>query len=167
MSEFHPIAFWVIAVTVLGCALGVVIFRNLIHSAISMVCCFTGVAGIYVLLRAELAAAAQVLIYVGAISILIVFAIMLTRHRGGELNIFFHKQSWVAIPLVLLIGVLLMGVLTTARYMNSSSEAMSPDTKGIADILFNDYAFPFEVVSLVLLVAMVGAVLLASKEKQI
>lgn len=166
MSDFNSLAFWTIAVTVLGSGLGVVVFRNLIHSAISMVVCFTGVAGVYVLLRAELAAAAQVLIYVGAISILILFAIMLTRHRTGELKIFFHRQSWAAIPLVLLVGFVLVGVLATARYMNSSSEVMNPGTRDMADILFNQYAFPFEVLSLVLLVAIVGAVLLAAKEKK-
>ncbi len=167
MGEFNQLAFWIIAFTVISCAIGVVTFKNLIHSAISMVCCFTGVAGVYVLLRAELAAAAQVLIYVGAISILILFAIMLTRHRSGDLKIFFHRQSWAAIPLMLLVGIVFTGVLASAHYMNSSSEAMNPDTRGIADILFNDYAFPFEVLSLVLLVAIVGAVLLASKEKQL
>lgn len=154
-----------IALAVLGCAVGVVVFKNLIYSAIAMVCCFTGVAGIYVLLHAEMLAAAQVLIYVGAISILILFAIMLTRHRDGEIKIFFHRQSWVAIPLVLIVGMILAGVLTTARY-DASAVALNPDTRGVAYILFNDYAFPFEVVSLVLLVAMVGAVILASKEKK-
>ncbi len=154
-----------IAIAVVGCAVGVVVFRNLIYSAISMVCCFTGVAGIYILLNAELLAAAQVLIYVGAISILILFAIMLTRHRGGDLRIFFHRQSWVAIPIVALVAILLLGILGSARY-DATDASLNPDTRGIADILFNDYAFPFELVSLVLLVAMVGAVLLAGKEKK-
>ncbi len=165
MTDFHPVAFYLIATTVIGCAIGVVVFKNLIHSAISMVCCFIGVAGIYILLKAELVAVAQVLIYVGAISILILFAIMLTRHRSGDISIFFHRQSWVAIPIVALVFIVLAGVLASARY-NASPESMNLPTREMASLMFNQYAFPFELVSLVLLVAMVGAVLLASKEKK-
>jgi NADH-quinone oxidoreductase subunit J len=165
VTDFHPLAFYLIAIATVACALGVVIFKNLIFSAISMVSCFTGIAGIYILLHAELLAAAQVLIYVGAISILILFAIMLTRHRTGEISVFFHRQSWISIPIVALVFIVLAGVLATARY-SSALESMYVDTRDIADILFNQYAFPFEAVSLVLLVAMVGAVLLAAKEKK-
>jgi NADH:ubiquinone oxidoreductase subunit 6 (subunit J) len=165
VTDFNPLAFYLIAIATVGCALGVVIFKNLIFSAISMVSCFTGITGIYILLHAELLAAAQVLIYVGAISILILFAIMLTRHRSGDISIFFHRQSWVAIPIVVLVFIVLAGVLATARY-SSSLESLHSGTSEIADILFNQYAFPFEAVSLVLLVAMVGAVLLAAKEKK-
>jgi NADH-quinone oxidoreductase subunit J len=165
VTEFNALAFWIVALIVIAFAIGVVTFKNLIYNAIAMVCCFTGVAGLYIILHAELLAAAQVLIYVGAISILILFAIMLTHHRGGNIKIFFHKQSWLAIPVVALVFILLAGVLASARY-SSTAQSMNPDTHGLADILFNDYAFPFEVVSLVLLVAMVGAVVMASKERK-
>ncbi len=165
MTDFHPLPFYLLSAGTLACAFGMVVFKNLIHSAISMVCCFIGIAGIYILMKAELVAAAQVLIYVGAISILILFAIMLTRHRGGELDIFFHRQSWVAIPVVLAAFLVLAGILAFAAY-DASPDSLNPTTREVADILFNQYTFPFEIVSLVLLAAIVGAVLMASKERK-
>ncbi len=165
MNEFHPLAFYLIGGAVIACALGVVIFKNLIYSAIAMICCFSGISGIYVLLHAELLAAAQLLIYVGAISILILFAIMLTRHRSGNIDIFFHRQSWAAIPLVLLVFVALAITLGWGRYQ-ASADSLHAGTRQVADVLFNQYAFPFEVVSLVLLAAMIGAVILAAKERK-
>ncbi|MHB0915367.1 MAG: NADH-quinone oxidoreductase subunit J family protein [Thermoleophilia bacterium] len=165
MTEFSPTAFYILASMVLTFAVGVVYFKNLIHSALSMVLCFISVAGIYILLHAELIAAAQVLIYVGAISILIIFAIMLTRHRGGNFRLFFSRQAWVALGLIVAAAAAFVAVLGTAGY-NAETLAQNPEDEKIAAMIFNKYAFPFEVVSLVLLVAIVGAVLLAKREKQ-
>jgi NADH:ubiquinone oxidoreductase subunit 6 (subunit J) len=162
--EFSPIAFYVIAAFVIACALGVVFFHELIYSALSMVACFMGVAGIYILLHAELVAAAQVLLYVGAISILVIFAIMLTRHRKGDFWLFFHRQSLWALPFVVVGGIALIIILSTANY-NAPELGQNPSDETIAQLLFNDYTFPFEMVSLVLLVAMIGAILLARREK--
>lgn len=165
MTEFSPAAFYILSFFVVAFGIGVVTFKNLIHSALSMVLCFITVAGIYILLHAELIAAAQVLIYVGAISILIIFAIMLTRHQTGDFRIFFSRQSWIALVFVILGTIAFTAVLGTATY-RSESLAQNPEDERIADMIFNSYAFPFEVVSLVLLVAIVGAVLLAKREKQ-
>jgi NADH-quinone oxidoreductase subunit J len=165
MTEFSAPAFYILSFLVLAFAIGVVTFKNLIHSALSMVLCFIAVAGIYVLLRAELIAAAQLLIYVGAISILIIFAIMLMRHRTGDLKLFFSSQAWVAIAVVAVATVVFIAVLGTASY-DSKEVAQNPPDETVAELIFNNYAFPFEVVSLVLLVAIVGAVLLAKREKQ-
>ncbi|RJQ45212.1 MAG: NADH-quinone oxidoreductase subunit J [Gaiellales bacterium] len=165
MTEFSPTAFYILAFMVVVFAIGVVSFKNLIHSALSMVLCFIAVAGIYILLHAELIAAAQVLIYVGAISILIIFAIMLTRHRTGDLKLFFSRQSWLALVFVAVATIVFTAVLGSANY-RSESLAQNPEDEKIAELVFNSYAFPFEVVSLVLLVAIVGAVLLAKREKQ-
>lgn len=162
--EFSPIAFWIISSLIIVCAIGVIFSRVLIYSALSMVACFMGVAGIYILLHAELVAAAQVLIYVGAISILVIFAIMLTRHRWGDFWQFFHRQTLWALPIAVVAAVILIVILATAGY-NSTDQAQNPSDEAIAELLFNDYAFAFEAVSLVLLVAMVGAILLAKKEK--
>ena len=162
--EFSPVAFWIISSLVLICAIGVIFSRVLIYSALCMVACFMGVAGIYILMHAELVAAAQVLIYVGAISILVIFAIMLTRHRWGDFWTFFHKQSFVALPFAVVGGLALIAILSTAEY-NSTDEGQNPADEAIASLLFNDYAFAFEMVSLVLLVAIVGAILLAKKER--
>lgn len=164
MPEFSQIAFILISLIVIISALCVVLFKELIYSALSMVGCFLGVAGLFVMLHAELVAAAQVLIYVGAISVLIIFAIMLTSHRTGDVRLYFHQQAWIAAPICIIAAVALVVIMATADY-NSTSEAQNPGDEQIASLLFNEYAFPFELVSLALLVAMVGAVLLAKKEK--
>ena len=163
--EFSPILFYIVSALTLAFAVGMILFRELIYSAISMVACFMGVAGIYVLLNAELVAAAQVLIYVGAISILVIFAIMLTRHRKGDIWLFFHRQTLLALPIAIAGGIALIAILATANY-SSTDVGHNPSEETIAQLLFNEYAFPFEMVSLVLLVAMVGAILLAKKEKR-
>jgi NADH-quinone oxidoreductase subunit J len=165
VTEFSPTAFYILSFLVLTFAIGVVSFKNMIHSALSMVLCFIAVAGIYVLLRAELIAAAQVLIYVGAISILIIFAIMLMRHRTGDLKLFFSSQAWVSIAVVAIAAVIFIAVLGTASY-DATETAQNPADETVAELIFNVYTFPFEVVSLVLLVAIIGAVLLAKREKQ-
>lgn len=165
MTDFPAAAFYIIAALVLVSGAGVVLFKNLIYSAVSMMACFVFVAAIFILLNAELIAAAQVLIYVGAISVLILFTIMLTKEKGGSVSLFFHRQAWVAAPVVALAAAFLGWGLVTASY-DASETAANPDTAGLAEMLFNDYALPFEVVSLVLLVAIVGAVLLAKKEKK-
>lgn len=163
--EFAPIPFYMISAVLLTCAVGVVLFRELIYSALAMVACFMGVAAIYILLHAELVAAAQVLIYVGAISILVIFAIMLTRHPKGDFWLFFHKQSVWALPVIVAIGIMLVGLIAVANF-NTVDPGQNPSDETIATLLFTDYAFPFELVSLVLLVAMVGAILLARKERR-
>lgn len=162
--DFAAIPFYVISVLVLACAVGVVMFRELIYSALSMVACFMGVAGIYILLHAELVAAAQVLIYVGAISILVIFAIMLTRHPKGDFWLFFHRQSVWALPVVAITAIALFVLVGLAGF-NTTEQGQNPSDDTIARLMFNDYTFPFELVSLVLLVAIVGAILLARKER--
>lgn len=164
MNDFSSAAFYPVAVMVLAAAVLVVSFKNLIYSALAMIACFAGVAALFVLLHAELLASAQILLYVGAISILILFAIMLTRNRGGEVKLFFHHQAWMAIPVVAIVGLILIIVIGSAHY-NAANTAQNPTTNDLASMLFNQYAFPFELVSLVLLVAIIGAILLAKKEK--
>lgn len=165
MTDFSPTAFYILSFLVVAFAIGVVAFKNLIHSALSMVLCFIAVAGVYVLLHAELIAAAQVLIYVGAISILIIFAIMLTRHRTGDLRLFFSRQAWGAIVITIAGLIIFTAVLGTASY-SSLEAAQNPADEELSELIFRSYAFPFELVSLVLLVAIIGAVLLAKREKQ-
>ncbi len=165
MSGSTQFFFIVLSIVILASAIAVVTFKNLIYSALSMIGSFLGVAGIFILLHAELVAAAQVLIYVGAISVLVIFAIMLTHHRVGDLKLYFHKQAWIALPICAVAGIAVMIVMATATY-NAGTEIQNPPDEDIASLLFNEYGLPFELVSLALLVAMIGAVLLAKKEKQ-
>ncbi len=165
-GDFHPIAFAVIAAWVLVCGVGVVACKNIIHSAVSMVFCFLGVAAVYALLHAELVAIIQILIYVGAISVVILFAIMLTETTHGEFRLFFNRQSVFAAPLAVATAVVLTVVLVSSRVPGVGTKALNPSVGSLSKLLFNEYVLPFEAVSLVLLAAMVGAILLARKEEQ-
>ncbi len=163
--QFSTPVFYIVAALVIIPAVLMVSLKNLIYSAMAMIACFSGVAAVFVTLNAELLAASQLLIYVGAISILILFAIMLTRRRSGAVGIFFHRQSWAALPAAAALAVVLGLVLGSARF-NAGSSPKNPATANLSRLLFNQYAFPFELASLVLLAAIVGAVLLARRERR-
>jgi NADH:ubiquinone oxidoreductase subunit 6 (subunit J) len=163
-GDFHPILFVVVAVWVLVCGIGVVTFSNIVHSAMSMVLCFLGVAAVFVLLNSGLLAVIQILVYVGAISVVLLFAIMLTeQHRAGR-AFFFNRQSAFALPLTVAAAVVITVVLVTSKLPPNGSHSHNVSLLGIANGLFNAYVFPFELVSFVLLAAMIGAIALARKE---
>ncbi|MGH2428784.1 MAG: NADH-quinone oxidoreductase subunit J family protein [Candidatus Limnocylindria bacterium] len=148
-----------------GAGLAVVTLRNVIHSAIAMMVCFGSLAGMYALLGAPIVAAAQVLIYLGAISVLILFAIMLTQAGDANLPAPFHPQLPLAIFTALaVIGLVGWSVLQTE--WGAVSEALGAGVDAIATALFTDYALPFEIISLLLLAAIIGAIFLARRPEE-
>jgi NADH-quinone oxidoreductase subunit J len=159
-GDFHPVLFALTAAWVLICGLGVVAFRSIVRSAVSMVLCFVGVAGVYALLYAPLLAIIQLLV-----SVVIIFAIMLTPAQTGDVRLFFNRQSLVALPLAVATAVLLVVVLVTSAIPGVTSKAHGVPLKTLSSLLFNQYVFPFELVSFVLLAAMIGAIVLARKEE--
>jgi NADH-quinone oxidoreductase subunit J len=163
-GDFHPFYFAVIAGWILVCGLGVVLFRTIVYSAVSMVACFLGVAGAYALLNAELVAIVQVLVYVGAISIVIIFAIMLTEVQGQEYRLFFHRQSIFAAPLAVAVAAVLTVMVVSSEIADVGETSLNLSVQALSGLLFNRYVFPFELVSLVLLAAMIGAIVLARGE---
>jgi NADH-quinone oxidoreductase subunit J len=164
-GDFHPVLFALTAAWVLACGIGVVAFRSIVRSAVSMVLCFVGVAGIYALLYAPLLAIIQLLVYVGAISVVIIFAIMLTPAQSGDMRLFFNRQSLFALPLAIATALLLIFVLVTSAIPGVTSKAHGVSLKTLSGLLFNQYVFPFELVSFVLLAAMIGAIVLARREE--
>ncbi|MFC1943974.1 NADH-quinone oxidoreductase subunit J [Chloroflexota bacterium] len=165
------VVFWLLAAAIVGSALAVVLLRNLFHAALLLVLCFFGVAGIYVLLHADFLAAAQVLIYVGAIAVLLIFAIMLTRQvqRGSPFN-----RLWFPA------GIAAAGLLATLIYVFRNTnwhtwetnidpltnEELGNGTTGpLADSLFNSFVLPFEVASVLLLAAIIGAIVIIRNKK--
>jgi NADH-quinone oxidoreductase subunit J len=164
-GDFHPVLFSLTAAWVLACGIGVVAFRSIVRSAVSMVLCFVGVAGVYALLYAPLLAIIQLLVYVGAISVVIIFAIMLTPAQAGERSLFFNRQSWLALPLAIATAALLIALLATSVIPGETSTAHGVNLKVLSDLLFRQYMFPFELVSFVLLAAMIGAIVLARREE--
>lgn len=155
------LGFWVLALLTTGAAVGVLLMRNILHAALFLVLSFVGVAGLYVMLRADFLAAVQILIYAGAISVLILFAIMLTPNttRGNPWNRF-------RLPALILVGALLGAVLwvvvgVTQWQEQAISPLKAPTSVGqLAEVLFNQYLLPFEVASVMLLAAMIGAIVL-------
>jgi NADH-quinone oxidoreductase subunit J len=163
-GDFHPFFFVVISAWILVCALGVVLFRKIVYSAVSMVACFLGVAGAYALLNAELVAIIQILVYVGAISVVILFAIMLTEVQGEDYRLFFNRQSVFAAPLGVAVAVILTVLVTSSQIADVGEVTRNVGVHQLSQLLFNRYVFPFELVSLVLLAAMIGAIVLARGE---
>jgi NADH:ubiquinone oxidoreductase subunit 6 (subunit J) len=150
---------------VIGAGLLVVTLRNIIHSAIAMMVCFGSLAGMYALLGAPIVAAAQVLIYLGAISVLILFAIMLTQAGDANLPAPFHPQVWVAaVAALAIVGLTGWAAITTDWGAAASTVAIAVDA--VAQALFTDYALPFEILSLLLLVAIIGAIYLARRPEE-
>jgi NADH:ubiquinone oxidoreductase subunit 6 (subunit J) len=155
----------VLAVGVVGGGLAVVTLRNIIHSAVAMMLCFGSLAGMYLLLGAAIVAAAQVLIYLGAISVLILFAIMLTQAGDANLPAPFHRQVWAAA----LVSIVAIGVLGWAAMTTNWGDGLQVTAialQQIATALFTTYALPFELVSLLLLAAIIGAIFLARRPEE-
>jgi NADH-quinone oxidoreductase subunit J len=150
--------------TVLGAA-GCAFSGNIIYSAWSLLFAFMGVAGLYVFLGADFPAVAQVLIYVGGILVLILFAIMLTKQIGEDPKL---TNAHLALPVGGALGAVTVGTLSYMAVMAPWKVVAAPSYQPVSAALgvafLTDYLLPFEVVSVVLLAALVGAVVIARKE---
>ena len=156
--------FYLVVLITIGSALMVALSRNIIYSAFSLLGTFAGVAGLYVFLGADFVAAVQVLIYVGGILILILFAVMLTR-RITDVEI--TNRAAGRIPAVIIIGILIYLLVQAVRetpWAKAKEVVYQPTTAKIGDLFLENYLLPFELASLVLLAAMIGAVVLSRKE---
>jgi NADH-quinone oxidoreductase subunit J len=158
------VAFWILAAGMVLAAIGVVRSQNVVHAALYLVVVLGGAAAQYILLAAEFVAWVQVLIYIGAVIILFLFGIMLTRApMRGETNLD-NDQRWPAA----IVSVFLLGVLVTLlvdAFSDSEIVLKSPtSTSQVSDAIFRTYVVPFEVVSVLLLAALVGAVVIARRD---
>lgn len=156
------VAFWILAAMTVGAAIGVAAVRNLIHSVALLIVTFSGLAGLYITLSADFIAVVQVLIYIGAIAILIIFAIVLTP-RSGRLN----QEGFMLLPalaLAALVGGMMIFVAFDTNWAISDREGFEGTATAIGDLLLDRYALPFEIASVLLLSAIVGAILLVRPE---
>jgi len=154
-----------LATLMLVSALAVVTMRDIIRCGLAMIVCFLALAGIYVVAGAPLVAAAQVIVYIGAISVLILFAIMLTQSKAGPASLVFQTQAAPAAVAAIVLAVLIaLGV--TATDWGEAAERVRLGTSVLARVLFNDYVLPFEVVSVLLLAAVIGGVFIAKREEE-
>lgn len=161
----HTICFWFLAVLTLGSA-GIVAFsKNIVRSAFALLLTFWGVAGLYAFSGADFIAAAQVLIYVGGILVLILFAVMLT-HKISEFKLA-NESVYTPMSLLAFMSVLLIlcwTVIFGVRWPEQASVQNPYTTAAIGKALMTEYLLPFEVVSVLLLGSLVGAAFLARKE---
>jgi NAD(P)H-quinone oxidoreductase subunit 6 len=156
--------FYLIALLTIVSAGMVAFSRNIIYSAFSLLGTFMGVAGLYIFLGADFVAAVHVLIYVGGILVLILFAVMLT-HRITDVTI--TNRAAGSIPALIVIGVLVYFLIQTVRttpWLKAKEVVFTATTAKIGDAFLYDYLLPFELASVVLLAAMIGAVVLSRKE---
>jgi NADH-quinone oxidoreductase subunit J len=157
--------FIVLSIITLGAALAVVISKNLFHSALFMILSFVGVAGLYVLLEAGFLAAVQILVYVGAISILIIFAIMLTRRLMAKDLVQRNAQWGISALVALLLFAMLGFVLLRVNWPVVEATVPSESISILGQKLMSTYALPFEVASVLLLVALVGSIIIARERE--
>lgn len=156
--------FYLVAAITLGSAMIVAFSRNIIYSAFSLLGTFAGVAGIYIFLGADFVAAVQLLIYVGGILVLVLFAVMLT-HRITDVEI--TNRAAGRIPALIVVGVLVYLLAQTVRetpWTKAKEIVFAATTAKIGDLFLDTYLLPFELASLVLLAALIGAAVISRKE---
>jgi NADH-quinone oxidoreductase subunit J len=165
------VSFWIIAAVMVTAAIGVVTMKNIVHAALALVVVLAGVAAQYILLQAEFLGIVQVLIYIGAVIVLFLFGIMLTRapmRRSAEYD---NDQR----PLAGAVALLIFGVLAylladqfggawTGSPADKLHLVQPTQTSAIADSIFRSYVVAFEAVSMLLLAALIGAIVLARRD---
>lgn len=156
--------FYLFSFLIIVAALAVVTMRNIFHCALFLILCLFSVAGIYVLLHAEFLAAVQVLIYVGAVSILIIFAIMLTSRLAGRDVPMANEQTFLGGFMSLVLLFTLVYALKETIFRVTAQAPAPQTTLRIGRMLLTDYVLPFELVSVLLLATLIGAIIISRQE---
>lgn len=167
--------FYLMAAVIVGAAIAVVTTKNVVRAALYLIVVFASVVGIYLLLAAEFVAVTQILVYIGAIMVLMLFGIMLTRARIGRETDLTNDNWWVGLATaVLLVGVMGYALIDAfsddklprdTRIENVIDATGPSNTSTLSDAIFSQYLIPFEVVSVLLTAALVGAIVLARKDR--
>jgi NADH:ubiquinone oxidoreductase subunit 6 (subunit J) len=160
-------AFWVVAALTIGGGLAAVLLKNLVHCALSLTAAFAGLALLFLQLDAQFAGFAQILVYIGAVAILIVFAILLTRSSETPAEGVFSR-TWLAGLAVAaaVFAVLGWAVLQAAPGLPNAGPAPAVTVQQIGEALMGRYVLPLEIVALLLTAALLGAVIVAMHEKE-
>jgi NADH-quinone oxidoreductase subunit J len=162
-QDWEDALFWILAAVMLGAALLVVTMRDIIRCGLAMIVSFMALAGIYVLMGAPLLGAAQVIVYIGAISVLVLFAIMLTQTKDAPSRLVFQTQAVPAAIAAVIVAVLI-ALAVAATDWGELTERVRLATSRMSLVLFEQFVFPFEIVSVLLLAAVIGGVFLAKRE---
>ena len=151
-----------LSVITVGAALMVVAVRNLIHAVLFLILSFIGVAGLYLTLSADFVAITQILIYAGAVSVLILFAVLLTPRAARD-----NAETFLQVPglvLAALVAVTIGSVALATDWNEATRGPFSQTAEAIGEALLDKYVLPFELASVLLLAAMVGAILLVRED---
>lgn len=161
------IVFFTLAALAVFGALSLIVHRHPIHSALSLIVVMISLAGLYLLMGAEFVAAVQIIVYGGAIMVLFVFVIMLLNAGAEERTNMSKLAGYAGIPLALaLTGLLAAAVGQSADAVQAYTAAgTAAPTKALALLLFQDFVYPFELTSFLILVAILGAIVLAQRER--
>ncbi len=162
LVEFKNLGFFLLAALTVGSAGVVALSRNIIHSTVGLLGTFTGVAGLYITLSADFLGAVQILVYVGGTLTLILFAVMLTS-RIEDVRV--SNTSTGRLPALLLVGLVLAALAKVAHSTNwaVTERPALPSTARLGHAFLSDYLLPFELASIVLLAALIGAVVIARR----
>ncbi len=153
------------AAVIVGSALKVVTTRNVVHAALWLVLVLAGVAGQFLLLGAEFIGVTQILVYIGAVIVLFLFGIMLTKASiGDEDNVNLPNRAVPAMVGVLLLAVMSYATIDFWRDAEFPADARPTTAEQVSDSIFSDFIVPFEATSVLLLAALIGAIVVARKE---
>ena len=163
--------FWLFAAFVVIAALGVIISRNPVHAALSLVVCFVSSAAIWLLIEAEFLAVVLVLVYVGAVMVLFLFVVMMLDINVESLRSGFTRYAWLGWITAAVVIVEIVGVVTAKTMGVDVTKAPTPmpadysNTTELGTVLYTKYAYPFELAAVLLLVAIVAAIALTMRKR--
>jgi NADH:ubiquinone oxidoreductase subunit 6 (subunit J) len=163
-QDWEDVLLWLLAAVMIGSGLLVVTMRDIIRCGLAMIVCFLALAGIYVLMGVPLLGAAQVIVYIGAISVLILFAIMLTQTKdAAPTRLVFQTQAGPA-SIAAVVVAIVIALAVGATDWGEVARRARLGTDEMSRVLFDQFVLPFEVVSVLLLAAVIGGVFLAKRE---
>lgn len=164
MSEtLYAFIFYFLSALIIGSSVMVVLARNMVYSAVALFMTMVGISGVFMMLDAEFLASVQILIYAGAATILLLFVVMITSKKIEKPAIWFNAQADVSL---LVVGIITTGIILAIvrSQWEIVAKTVEKTTAQLALALFRSYGMPFEVASVLLLVALVGAIVLARRE---
>ena len=165
MTTFD-VMFYLFAVWTLGSAATMVFARNIIYNAMGLLFTLIGIAGLYVMLGADFLAATQMLIYVGGILVLLLFGVMLSQRFTGLEMRTDTLRMWPALLVCAGVAAIMIRLIMSNPWNTTNAAEMAPTVKNLGLLLMTDYLIPFEIVSVLLLAALVGAAFIARREAQ-
>jgi NADH-quinone oxidoreductase subunit J len=156
--------FFALAAIAVAGAISLILQKHPIHSALSLIVVMVSLAGLYLLLGAEFISAVQIIVYAGAIMVLFIFVIMLLNAGEEERTNFSRMATYVGVPLAVLFAAGLAGWVSQGSQSLAALPGEVTSTRNLSVLLFREYAFPFEFTSVLILIAILGAIVLAQRQ---